>query len=73
MIEEYETFEYRQEAQICESTPSNLKDLERRRWESLERLWGKYLHGGSSPRNTYLEIAQRYYDCDVSYSKVGDE
>ena len=68
-----ETFEYRQEPQICDLTPDNIKTLERRRWESLERLYGKYKHGGSSPQNTYLEIAQRYADVDVSYAEVGDE
>ena len=73
MIESYETFEYLSEPQICHLTPDNLKTLERRRWESLNALWGKYLHGGASPRKTYLQIAHRYADVDDSYAVVGDE
>jgi hypothetical protein len=73
MVDDPETFEYRQEAQICESTPSNLRDLERRRWESLERLYAKFRHGGASPRRTYLQIAHRYADVDEGYGSLGDE
>ena len=73
MIESYETFEYAQEAQICHSTPDNLKTLERRRWESLERLYANYRHGGGSPRKTYLHFAQNYADVDVGYGSFVNE
>jgi hypothetical protein len=68
-----ETFEYEQERQICCSTPDNLKTLERRRGEQLNALWGRYLHGGGSPRKTYLHFAQNYADVDIGYgSYVND-
>jgi hypothetical protein len=73
MIESYETFEYLSEPQICESTASNLKTLERRRWEKLNSLWDRYLHGGSSPKKTYLQMASRYTDVDTGYAQIGDE
>jgi len=69
----YEWFEYAQEAQIYDLTPDNIRTLERRRYEHLNVLWGKFLHGGASPRRTYLQIAHKYADVDEGYSQIGDE
>jgi hypothetical protein len=73
----YEWFEYEQEARqwakIPPLTPENLKTIERHRWESLNALYNKYLHGGSSPRKTYLHFAQNYVDVDTGYGSFCNE
>jgi hypothetical protein len=73
----YEWFEHEQELARSPKMPpltqENICTLAIRTREKIDALYAKYIHGGSSPRNTYADIAQKYTDVDQGYAQFINE